>query len=172
MLLKKFIDNAGFKILSMAQLSSCEYSIIFYLLNCLASGLKQIIITDHELATNIGFPGADSIKALEQLVEKNIVKIKFNEKRLATANSTLSLSMQLDFENWQLDTHDLSSTEDAIVYPFNRKGSDNLTIIPDESDSQQKKHSGSKSYHDMYTGPGGEVASRQPWVKTRPRRRR
>ena len=73
MLLKKFIDNAGFKILSMAQLSSCEYSIIFYLLNCLASGLKQIIITDHELATNIGFPGADSIKALEQLVEKNLM---------------------------------------------------------------------------------------------------
>ena len=38
---KRFMKESGFKVLALARLSQCEYSIMLYLLNCAVSGLDQ-----------------------------------------------------------------------------------------------------------------------------------
>ena len=40
-----FVQKSGLKILAMAKLKKSEYSIVLYLLNCVASGLDSIITT-------------------------------------------------------------------------------------------------------------------------------
>jgi hypothetical protein len=55
MLFKTFVGESGLKVLAMARLSQCEYSVMLHLLNCAASGLDELITTERELSVLIGY---------------------------------------------------------------------------------------------------------------------
>ena len=52
---QNFINASGFKVLALARLNPTEYSLTLYLLNCAFSGLNQIVTTDTELASLLGY---------------------------------------------------------------------------------------------------------------------
>ena len=39
---QNFINASGFKVLAMARLSECQYSLVLYLFNCNASGMGSL----------------------------------------------------------------------------------------------------------------------------------
>ncbi|MBM4251355.1 MAG: hypothetical protein FJ146_05255 [Deltaproteobacteria bacterium] len=126
---KRFIKESGFKVLALARLSQCEYSVVFYLLNCAASGLDQFITTEAELASLIGYDDATLRTTLSELATKHIIKIHYGDLNANGDSTSASVGLQYDVSKWVL-TYDVQATShDAIVFPFRRTGSAALQVL-------------------------------------------
>jgi hypothetical protein len=134
---KRFIKQSGFKVLALARLSQCEYSVMLYLLNTAVSGLDHIITTETELASLIGYEDSALRAALGELASKNIIKLHYGDVLSAEPDkSSLRIGLQYDMTKWVLNALESEATsQDAIVFPFRRQGQGaNLTLF----DGQKK----------------------------------
>lgn len=121
LVLQKFIGSSGFKLMALARLSQAEYSITLYLLNCMVSGLDQIVSTESELASLIGYEDTLLKKALDDLQSKNIVKIHYSDK-INSSHNSFRIGLQTDLSRWALAYDEDASKTDALVFPFRRRG--------------------------------------------------
>ena len=142
MAFEEFIADSGLKILGMARLGECEYSIVLYLLNCSASGLNQLITTEQELSSLIGYDEETLNTALMKLASRQIIYIKEGERGAkAKERSSVRIGVQYDTQKWQLNFDRDVTSRDAIVFPFRRDG--NLRVLqPDvagERETSTKK---------------------------------
>ena len=137
---KRFIKESGFKVLALARLSQCEYSVVFYLLNCAASGLDQFITTESELASLIGYDDATLRTTLSDLAAKHIIRLHYGDVNSNVDSTSLRVGIQYDPSKWVL-TYDVQATsQDAIVFPFRRIGVANLQVLEGQKrDSRIKK---------------------------------
>ncbi|KAB8033184.1 hypothetical protein [Fluviispira multicolorata] len=93
--LRSFWERGGFKVLAVARLSSCSYSMVLYVLNCFVAGIEEIVSSTGELSILLGVPERHVKLAIEELSESNILSItKKHEK-------TLVIRMLLDPEKWK-----------------------------------------------------------------------
>lgn len=120
-MLTKFIENSGFKIIAELNLTSCEYSIFFYLLNTVVSGFPQILTTEEELAVALNRSESEIAGAIDHLSTKQMLKVKYRDKGKSQADKlSMILSINFDLGKWQTPSLD-KSENDARIYPF-RKG--------------------------------------------------
>lgn len=128
---KAFIRNSGFKVLAMARLTQCEYSIVLYIINCSASGLDQFITTEEELASLIGFDHEEIRSSLENLASRHIIKIHYGDTQTQNLDhQSLRVGLEYNLSHWHLDFTENATSSDAIVFPFRRIGQVNLTVLP------------------------------------------
>lgn len=129
-----FIQKSGFKVLAMARLSQCEYSIIFYLMNCAVSGLDQIITTEAELASLIGYEEEEISESLLSLGDRHLIRLHYNEHNLSSINNhpSLRIGFQLDLNRWHLAYEKDVDSHDAVVFPFIRSRKSHLEILKDD----------------------------------------
>lgn len=129
MTFQQFVHQSGLKVLAMARLSGCEYSVVLYLLNCWASGHHELVTTKREISSLIGFPEDELSEALRSLSERNILKIKSAEKNLISPdNNSICICFITNIHKWQLNFDEDVTSKDAIVFPF-RRGGNNLQLI-------------------------------------------
>lgn len=138
MSIKKFSQESGFKVLAMARLSPVEYSIVLYLINCAASNLDEVITTDLELATLIGYQKSEVREALDNLTRRAIVKAKYGTPHTNPDLDSLRLGMQFNVNKWQLDFEKDVNSRDAVVFPFRRQGQASLQLYRSDSDEEEK----------------------------------
>lgn len=95
MKLKEFWERGGFKVLAVAKLNSCSYSLVLYVLNCHVGGIDEIVSSTGELSVLLGVPERHVKIAIDDLIESNIISVsKKHEKALI-------LKMVLDPEKWK-----------------------------------------------------------------------
>lgn len=128
--LQRFVQESAFKVLALARLSQCEYSLILYLLNCAVSGLDQFITTEAELASLIGYDDDTLRTALRDLATKHIVRLHYGDHNADTNNVSLRIGLQYDMSRWELIYPVDATSRDAVVFPFRRQGQSNhLQIV-------------------------------------------
>jgi len=119
--MEKFREKSGFKVLSMARLSACAYSMALYLLHCRSSGLQEIVSTEKDLADLLGYPKIDVVNALQDLSDKSMITFRCRKPTSAASpNPSISLGFQFDLSKWKLEKASQPTSQDAIVYPFVR----------------------------------------------------
>lgn len=123
--LQRFVQESAFKVLALARLSQCEYSLILYLLNCAVSGLDQFITTEAELASLIGYDDDTLRAALRDLASKHIVRLHYGDHTPDTNNVSLRIGLQYDMSRWELAYPIDATSRDAVVFPFRRQGQTN-----------------------------------------------
>lgn len=128
---KRFIKQSGFKVLALARLSQCEYSVMLYLLNTAVSGLDHIITTETELASLIGYDDNALRIALGELAGKNIIRLHYGDVvGTEPDKSSLRIGIQYDMTKWVMNYEREATSQDAIVFPFRRQGQGaNLTVF-------------------------------------------
>ena len=137
---KRFIKESGFKVLALARLSQCEYSVVFYLLNCAASGLDQFITTEPELASLIGYDDVTLRTTLTDLAAKHIIKLHYGDVNSNGDSASLRVGLQYDPTSWVLTYDKEATSQDAIVFPFRRLGTATLQVLEGQKrDSRTKK---------------------------------
>lgn len=114
----------------MARLSQIQYSVVLYLINCAASKLSEVITTDVELSSLIGYDEKEVRKAIDQLATRNIIKVKYGTPHLNPDKDSLRIGLQFDVSGWILDFQNDVTAKDAIVFPFRRSGQSHLQILP------------------------------------------
>src|SRR5687767_9976394 len=124
---KRFMKESGFKVLALARLSQCEYSVMLYLLNCAMSGLDQFITTEPELASLIGYDDGTLRATLGELAGKNIIRLHYGDSTVGESAS-LRIGIQYDMSKWILAYDVEATSRDAVVFPFRRQGQANLLI--------------------------------------------
>ena len=131
MAFKTFVGESGLKVLAMARLSQCEYSVMLYLLNCAASGLDELITTERELATLIGYDEPSIHKAGTTLGERNLIKIRHGDSNghQPPGRQSICVGIQYDISAWHLNFEADVTSQDAIVFPF-RRGALQLVAKP------------------------------------------
>lgn len=125
---KRFMKESGFKVLALARLSQCEYSVMLYLLNCAVSDLDQFITTESELASLIGYDDATLRATLSELAGKNIVRLHYVDNNNADSAS-MRIGIQYDMGKWILAYDVEATSRDAVVFPFRRQGHANLLVV-------------------------------------------
>lgn len=93
--LRDFWERGGFKVLAVARLGSCSYSLVLYVLNCFVAGIDEIVSSTGELSILLGVPERQVKMAIEELSESNILSVTKKHGR------TLVLKMNLDPEKWK-----------------------------------------------------------------------
>lgn len=148
-----FVRQSGFKVLSTAKLESCEFSLIMYLMNCSHSGLDQIVSTESELASLIGFEQQDVIDCIESLSVRNIVRVKYKANQNMD-HPSLRIGMDYDVTKWNLDNDEDKSGhhQDAVVFPFRRREGAALHLVEKENHQENagKKKATWKRVFDSY----------------------
>jgi len=124
-----FLRESGFKVLAMARLTQCEYSLVLYTLNCAVSGLDQFITTEAELALMIGYDERTVADSLTNLASRNIVRVHYGDLTQMPRAQSMRIGMQWDISRWRLDFDDDVTSQDAIVFPFRRQGFANLQLL-------------------------------------------
>ncbi|MBC7530634.1 MAG: hypothetical protein H7318_03585 [Oligoflexus sp.] len=117
-----FMSESGFKVLAMARLEQCEYSIVLYLLNCAVSGMHDLITTEKELASLIGYQEDKLKEAVEGLVARNIIHVKVHEQNQSRGKQSLRIGMEYNIHLWQLNFDKGVTSTDAVVFPYKREG--------------------------------------------------
>lgn len=140
--LKKFVAESGFKILAFARLSSCEYSVCLYLLNCAVSGLDQIITTETELASLMGYDEATLRETLNDLNRRHFIRLHYGDVGKGDKDHpSLRVGLQFDIRRWVLGYEPDATSQDAIVFPFRRQGQATLKIM-DSIPKEEKRKAG------------------------------
>ena len=145
-----FVQTSGFKLLATAHLEKSDYSVVLYLLNCVASGLNEILTTEAELASLIGFETDEIIDSLERLRSRKFIKIKVGDKHSLhhhpQEHTSLSIQMEFDTTNWVI-SHDEDGRHnvDATIYPFRRSTGAELRVL-DGEDSRNAARGRSKTW--------------------------
>ena len=145
---RRFEKESGFKVLALARLGQCEYSVVLYLLNCAVSGLDQFITTESELASLIGYDDTTLRATLGELAGKNIIRLHYGDT--TDASASLRIGMQYDTSKWVLayGVEATSTSQDAIVFPFRRQGGANLLVM----EGQKKDKPRTRSEEEKSTG--------------------
>ena len=119
-MLNRFLKSSGFKKLAESQLSSCEYSLVLYILNTAVSDFSHIITNEEELSIFLGRSEKDVFHALESLSSREIIKMRFSEKAtLKQEKPSMMISFNFDTTKWFLPRA-LEVQNDARIYPFRR----------------------------------------------------
>ena len=135
---RRFIKQSGFKVLALARLGQCEYSVMLYLLNTAVSGLDHIITTETELASLIGYDDDTLRAALGGLAGKNVIRLHYGDLSGGDPDkSSLRIGLQYDMNKWIMDYEREATSQDAVVFPFRRQGHANLQLF----DGQKKDKS-------------------------------
>ncbi len=130
-----FMGESGFKVLAMARLGSCEYSIILYLLNCAVSGMHELVTTEKEFATLIGYSTEELQLAMENLNKRRIIQVKVHETQAVSKDrQSLRVGMQYDVHLWQLNFDQDVTSHDAVLFPFKREANVFSLRSRDQSD--------------------------------------
>jgi len=140
MSLETFSKQSGFKVLAMARLGPVEYSIVLYLINCAASKLNEVITTDAELSSLIGYEQDKIRKAIDHLCTRNLIKIKYGTPHVNPDIDSLRIGMQFNMNEWQLDFEKDVTHQDAVVFPFRRQGHHNLTICATAKENKEEEN--------------------------------
>ncbi len=137
-----FIRKSGFKILALSRLSHIEYSLVLYLINCAASNLSDIITTELELASMLGFEEGDVIAALDTLAGKNMIRLQYKDHDPESLpHPSLRIAFQLDTDAWLLEHRDNVTPDEAVVYPFySAKRVAKVELTPIEGKHGYKEH--------------------------------
>lgn len=130
--ISKFARESGFKLLAVAKLSSVEYSIVLYLINCAASGLSEVITTESELSSLIGYDEKEVRRAIGELENRKIIRSRYGAPHKNPDIDSLRIGMQFDIKRWQIDIDSDLSSRDAVVFPFRRQGPANLHLLTDQ----------------------------------------
>jgi hypothetical protein len=137
----RFMHESGFKVLALAKLSECEYSIILYLFNCAVSGLDQIITTQSELASLTGYDDDIVNKSIGGLAAMNIIRVHYGDSAgVDPSNVSMRVYIQYQVSKWVISNAVEKSSHDAVVFPFRRQGQSNLQVLDGEKkDSRARK---------------------------------
>ncbi len=138
---KRFAKESGFKVLALARLSQGEYSIMLYLINCAASGLDELITTEQELGSLIGYDEVTLQKALGELAGKNLIRLHYHETAHANDLTSMRLAIQYDLSKWILNYDVEATSRDAIVFPFRRAGKASFQVVEGQKKSKKKADS-------------------------------
>ena len=137
------MHESGFKVLALAKLSECEYSIILYLFNCAVSGLDQIITTQSELASLTGYDDDIVNKSIGGLAAMNIVRVHYGDSAgVDPTNVSMRVYIQYQVSKWVISNEVEQSTRDAVVFPFRRQGQSNLQILDGEKKDPKTRKAG------------------------------
>ena len=137
------MHESGFKVLALAKLSECEYSIILYLFNCAVSGLDQIITTQSELASLTGYDDDIVNKSIGGLAAMNIVRVHYGDSAgVDPTNVSMRVYIQYQVSKWVISNEVEQSTRDAVVFPFRRQGQSNLQILDGEKKDPKARKAG------------------------------
>lgn len=129
-----FIAGSGLKVLAMARLNQCEYSVMIYLLNCAVSGLNEFITTEREFSSLIGFTEKEIREATTNLGSRHMILLKFGEKHHQAAHrQSMRIGFQFDTKEWILDFDKDVDSHDAIVFPFRRGANLHLVGLPESA---------------------------------------
>lgn len=138
---RRFVKESGFKVLALARLSQCEYSVMLYLLNCVVSGLDQFITTESELASLIGYDDDTLRAAIGELAGKNLIRLHYGDSAAGTDpdNASLRIGLQYDMTKWILayDVH--ATSKDAVVFPFRRQTGPSLHVLEGQKRDRNAK---------------------------------
>lgn len=138
---RRFAKESGFKVLALARLSQGEYSIMLYLLNCAASGLDELVTTEMELASLIGYDESSLQKALGDLAGKNLIKLHYHENSHHRDLVSMRLAIQFDLSKWILSYEVEATSSDALVFPFRRGGKTNFQVLEGQKTTKKKLES-------------------------------
>lgn len=143
MAMEQFLQKSGFKVLALARLTECEYSIVLYLMNCAVSGLEDIVTTEMELASLIHYQEEDVSRSLESLAGRQIVRARSSDhSHGSSAHPSIRLNFQFDMTRWQLDSDQDLEAHDAVVYPFsvgNRKAQLEILAKPPSAAAESRE---------------------------------
>lgn len=118
---RTFIGESGLKVLAMARLNQCEYSVMLYLLNCAASGLDELITTERELASLIGYEDRTVHESIVNLAERNLIRVRFGENtQHIDHQASVRIGLHFDMGRWHLNFDKDVTSHDAVVFPFRR----------------------------------------------------
>jgi hypothetical protein len=139
----RFMHESGFKVLALAKLSECEYSIILYLFNCAVSGLDQIITTQSELASLTGYDDDIVNRSMGSLAAMNIVRVHYGDSAgVDPTNVSMRVYIQYQVSKWVISNEVEQSSHDAVVFPFRRQGQSNLQVLDGEKKDPKLRRAG------------------------------
>jgi len=125
-----FWQRSGFKLLALAKLTDCEYSLVLYLFNCAVSGLQRFISTEFELSSLLDFREQEIRSAIVSLLDKKMIRCHYRDKRsLHKKNQSFHIEMAFDTDEWEIKTQLLSDTKEALIYPFRRSVDKRLEVL-------------------------------------------
>lgn len=137
-----FVKDSGFKLLSVLNFSRIEYKVLLYLLNSASSGISSFVSTIIELSKILGVDHNQLDDALKSLSSRNIIKMKLNSSASSEVERiSFLLSMNFNYSKWNVKDQDkdqISTTKDALIFPFVRNGSASLKVV------ETKEHSVTK----------------------------
>jgi hypothetical protein len=143
--IRQFTQSSGFKVLAMARLTQCEYSVALYLINCAFSGLDQVLTIESELASLIGYGEKELADAIRSLTGRKIIRLRYSDATVtSTENPSMRVGLEFDTEKWLLDFQIDASAKDAIVYPFRRSGQLNLKVLPGNKKEKKPSANGAR----------------------------
>ncbi len=131
---QNFMTESGFKVLAMARLGSCEYSICLYLLNCAVSSMHELITTEKEFASLIGAEEDVLQDAMQNLIDRNIVHVKVHDTGQPKGRQSLRIGLQYNIHLWQLKIDKVATSHDAVLFPFKRESNVRYLHDRDQSD--------------------------------------
>lgn len=129
-----FMTESGFKVLAMARLGSCEYSICLYLLNCAVSNMHELITTEKEFASLVGAEEEVLHEAMQNLIDRNIVHVKVHDSGQPKGRQSLRIGLQYNIHLWQLNFDKDVTSHDAVLFPFKRESNVHYLHDRDQSD--------------------------------------
>ncbi|MDD9951669.1 MAG: hypothetical protein OXT67_08910 [Zetaproteobacteria bacterium] len=118
----KFTKESGLKVLALASLDACEYSLVLHLLNTAASGHVQWITTIAELASLTRHPLHQIEQAVQHLESIGILECRFNGHtglKVDREYESMRIRFEFDTSKWNMqDAGQPITSYDAIIYPF------------------------------------------------------
>ena len=93
--LNNFLERGGFKVLAIARLGSCSYSLVLYIINCLVARIDELVSSAAELSILLGVTERQVKIALDELMESNIITVSNRHGK------TLVIKMNLDPGKWK-----------------------------------------------------------------------
>lgn len=142
--IEKFSLDSGFKILALAQLTPCEYSVFLYLINCSISGFDQFLTTSDELSIATGWDKKSLEEAIYSLTKKEMLKTHFKPSSSKKDKKTFRIGIQFNMAKWHLPFNKEVTSKDAIIFPFRIKGKKNLKFFAGEKKDNKSNSKKSK----------------------------
>lgn len=112
--LNRFVKDAGFKILALSSLSSPQYAIALYLINCSASGMDEIATTYSEFSSLMGYKEDSLREALISLAEKNMIRLLPGD----SSDHSIKISFEFDVHTWNIQATKRLTPREVLVFPF------------------------------------------------------
>jgi hypothetical protein len=138
--IQRFLRESGLKILAVADLSACEYSLLTFLLNSAMTGLENLLSSESEIASIIGYTPREVRQTIEDLHSRNFIKSRYGSGTAAPNMQSLSLQIQWDLDRWKLGIKEIPTHNEAIILPF-RRPITRLAVVEDGRQDGANSHS-------------------------------